>query len=373
MRKNYLMFLIVIGLITLSVYSTYALFTQTVETEDIVNFTSTLLEVDSNIIEYERITINTNESKTIKFTVTNNTQTDRYYGIWYEMVKPVTINYKIIIAEHIDSREETSGSLTVSESKEVIIIIENHTSSPVIMNIGVAYSDTSNLELPTDRYLITGKYVKANPPELTEGMVPVEYLTTSDGVETDGWYVADETATDWYNYAEQRWANAVLVTDASGIRTAPSGTLIVDADILAHYVWIPRYKYQLFNAGKKYLFDDIDGRPSDEIADDNDYYDAEYLGVNIVFENETETTGTVSCTISSIGEETCQNAIDGAWYTHPAFWWDSNDNRVRETSEELTGIWVGKFELSSETPDAEYGGGNTTDLSVRIKPNVFTW
>ena len=197
---------------------------------------------------------------------------------------------------------------------------------------------------------------EANRPELMSGMVPVEYLTTTDGVETDGWYVADETS-DWYNYSEQRWANAVLVSEEI-LRTASAGTPVPEDDVLAYYVWIPRYSYQLFNAEKAVGYDE---------------YDAENTGIHINFENGTHTTGVTDCTISSTGVETCTNAYNGNYYTHPAFWWDSNDNGVRETSEELTGIWVGKFELSSSTPDAEYGGGSSTTLSVRVKPNVYSW
>jgi len=198
----------------------------------------------------------------------------------------------------------------------------------------------------------------ANRPELMEGMVPVEYLTTvEDEVTEDGWYVAGEY-TEWYNYENRKWANAVLVTEESELRTASAGTFVSEDDVLAYYVWIPRYSYQLFNAEKTI---------------DVDSYDAQTKGININFENGTATTGTVKCTISSIGEETCTNADNGNWYTHPAFWWDSNDNGVRENSEELTGIWVGKFEISSSTPDAEYGGGSTTSLSVRIKPDVCSW
>ena len=39
-------------------------------------------------------------------------------------------------------------------------------------------------------------------------------------------------------------------------------------------------------------------------------------------------------------------------------------------SDELSGIWVGKFETSSSNSSAEYGGGNTTELDVMIKQNV---
>ena len=55
---------------------------------------------------------------------------------------------------------------------------------------------------------------------------------------------------------------------------------------------------------------------------------------------------------------------DNSWYTPDAFTFGD---------EELSGIWVGKFETSSSNPSAGYGGGNTTDLDAMIKPNVTSW
>jgi len=214
-------------------------------------------------------------------------------------------------------------------------------------------------EFPKDPYIDPSG---ANPPELMNILVPVEYLTTVSGeVDVDGWYVADET-TDWYSYNDKRWANAVLVTEESGTRTASAGTLVEEEDVLAYYVWIPRYKYELFNANKE---------------ERHDSYDAENTGVHVEFESGTETTGIVSCKVSfepgDAGVEKCTYANDGNYYTHSAFWWDIDDDGKREPSEELTGIWVGKFELSSNDLDAGDGGGNTAELNVRIKPNMFAW
>ncbi len=97
-------------------------------------------------------------------------------------------------------------------------------------------------------------------------------------------------------------------------------------------MWIPRYKYQLFNANN--------GSAPEQL-------------INIEFENGTETTGTVSCTdaVSGSGSssETCTNATNGNWYTHPAFTFGDK---------ELTGFWVGKFEVSGSTS------------AITIKPNV---
>ena len=50
-------------------------------------------------------------------------------------------------------------------------------------------------------------------------------------------------------YKNKKWANAVAVTESSrnSYIKAKANTIIKEDDILAYYVWIPRYKYKLFN------------------------------------------------------------------------------------------------------------------------------
>src|SRR5699024_2859434 len=55
---------------------------------------------------------------------------------------------------------------------------------------------------------------------------------------------------------------------------------------------------------------------------------------------------------------------DNSWYTPDAFTFGN---------EELSGIWVGKFETSISNRSALHGGGNTTSLDAMIKPNVKSW
>ena len=115
-----------------------------------------------------------------------------------------------------------------------------------------------------------------------------------------------------------------LVTEArETLKYAKAGTVIPEDIILAYYVWIPRYKYKLFNAEK---------------TSGVDSYNAKTTGIDIVFENGTSSTGTVSCQISSTGVETCNNAVNGNYYTHPAFTFGED---------ELTGFWIGKYEVSN--------------------------
>ena len=161
----------------------------------------------------------------------------------------------------------------------------------------------------------------ANKPELLDNMVPIKY-------ENDDWVVAN-TKEKWYDYDAKEWANAVVLNTTKNV-----GDIVSESDVDLWYVWIPRYKYQLFNA-------------------DNGSVDPQEI--QIQFENGTASTGTVSCvdnisgTDGTTSSETCTNASNGNWYTHPAF---------TLGTQELTGFWVGKFEVSGSTS------------KITIKPNV---
>ena len=86
------------------------------------------------------------------------------------MLHPTSITDGIQIAKSPDTTSDTFGSLTANSSAEVLLVVANDTSSSLIINIGVGYSDTNSLNLPTDRYLITEEYEE---PMKTA----VEYLT----------------------------------------------------------------------------------------------------------------------------------------------------------------------------------------------------
>ena len=149
-----------------------------------------------------------------------------------------------------------------------------------------------------------------NAPVLVNGMIPIKY----DGTK---WVKASTTtANDWYDYTNKMWANAVMVTSETRgtYMNASAGTTISEEDILAYYVWIPRYKYQLFN---------VDSTTMDPIE------------IQVKFEDKS--------TDKSSG------TANGDWLTHPAFTFGTT---------ELAGIWVGKF---STTGDA---------TTPTIRPNL---
>ena len=138
---------------------------------------------------------------------------------------------------------------------------------------------------------------------------------------------------------------------------ASEGTEIREDDILAYYVWIPRFKYKVWNINK------VVGTGS---------YNAITTGIDIIFEEGKISSGTISCNynhnvsnidLSTTTAETC-TGNNGDYYTHPAFTFGSD---------ELRGFWMGKFEISSSNPTASNGGDNTTSLTVRVLPNVSSW
>ena len=158
----------------------------------------------------------------------------------------------------------------------------------------------------------TDMKVEPNAPVLDDGMIPVVFDTSNGTVIK----TISNTDASWYDYSNQEWANAVLVK-TSGTKTrayykANPGVVVNESDILAYYVWIPRYSYKIWS------------------VDDN-YKEGKEQTIDIQFEStDTISTGTTV----------------GTYITHPAFWWDNDSDGVREPGEELSGIWVGKFETT---------------------------
>ena len=158
----------------------------------------------------------------------------------------------------------------------------------------------------------------ANTPKLFNNMVPIKY-------ENNKWLVAD-LYSKWYDYDAKEWANAVVLN--SGV-TKNVGDEVTEEEISLWYVWLPRYKYTIFNGN-------------------NGSADAQLI--NVTFESGISRTGTVTCTDNADGSETCSTITNGtSTYTHPAFKFGNT---------ELTGFWVGKFEVSGSTS------------AITVKPNV---
>ena len=153
-----------------------------------------------------------------------------------------------------------------------------------------------------------------NKPELMQGMSAIKFTDPSGDTEGAVQQVSDSTSTDWYDYNTKKWANA----------QTEDGSM---------WVWIPRYAY-------KVIYND----PSDKskggkfdvvflIGATDDYYEN---GVRKTAKRQTKTDETVDTTTG--------------YTVHPAF---TNESRIGYANggwnQELTGIWVAKFEAGYAT------------------------
>lgn len=65
-------------------------------------------------------------------------------------------------------------------------------------------------------------------------------------ISNDGSVKTADLEEDWYNYSKKRWANMDLVK--SSARSKYLGMESIDvssSDILAYFVWVPRFKYKI--------------------------------------------------------------------------------------------------------------------------------
>jgi len=155
-----------------------------------------------------------------------------------------------------------------------------------------------------------------------EGLIPV---TISDnGTVT----TTNKDNHNWYDYDNKKWANAILVKENTKNKYLNTKDISVSKeDILAYYVYLPRYKYKVWTL-------DNESTPRE---------------IEILFENKYIT--------KSNADE-----ID-SYQTHPAFTFGDK---------ELNGIWIGKYEISSSEENDCYINNNTNSCNnLNIEPRIL--
>ena len=353
--KIYMIVMILISVLLLGGYFSYAMFTVSKEKSNAISIvTGNLtykLEVDGK--EDNKLVVNANSSKEFIITLTNPNNRVARFNFYYlgDLPNNVKVGY-IVDCETNNLPEEKGVNLekvdTSGSSNVYKIMVENNSSNEVTINLGVNVGlDYNDLELPSEGCLFKEYENVPNAPELDEGMIAVKY-------ENNNWVKADNDNkdNDWYNYDEQKWANAVTVSSSSrsNYLGAEVGTVINMNDIETMWVWIPRYSYTIASEdgtnyyGKKGCY--LEGDPTLELPGE---IDVRFVSTNI------KDRGTAKYITTTGSRE---------YYTPDAFTFGD---------EELSGIWVGKFETSSSNPSATNGGGNTTELDAMIKPNVTSW
>ena len=381
MKKTIVLLGIIVGgLLSISFYSTYAMYVA-VQSDTSIDLT-TNLNYEFNINGETSFTVPAASVIHFNAVIKNPYNGTIKYALYHNYTDT---NSNITIGEVVNNKTttttapNTAGTIAQNAQKVIPIAIINNSSSSITVSFGLLTGYTSNtLSFASNQKQITDVvdnndvanvkcaneieyneescYTKvennilntycdilinsvldpnldksgANAPVLADGMIPVYYSGGS-------WKKADSTNSkstyQWYDYDTQKWANAVVIADEEvSIGTtardyymnASVGTSIDETSILAYYVWIPRYKYQLFN---------VDSTTMNPIE------------IQVEFEDgiPTKSNGTAN----------------GQWLTHPAFTFGTD---------ELEGIWVGKFSTTGDatTPTIK------PNLGMLTKQNVST-
>jgi len=273
LNKKRIVFIIVIILLVIvtGLYSSYAI--------NVFYNEGTPLTYDqaldfslSNELEQE-VLVEANKTKVIDFDITNPYEGNIKYGLTYEMINPTELPDGVVIAQSSESPNISVGMLEEDDSIIVSIIIVNDTENNLTLSLGLVYGYENGGELILDDgevlieevYYLTPppppSYSKidesgANAPGYIENLVPVMH-------NGETWVTADITSSTstygWYDYDEKKWANAVLLTETKRNSLTKQGNFytpgqtIGDSEaegVLAFYVWIPRYKYKVWNKDK---------------------------------------------------------------------------------------------------------------------------
>ncbi len=179
-------------------------------------------------------------------------------------------------------------------------------------------------QIPKEIY--TESILNGTDPVLSDNLVPVT-------IENDGTVHKASIYEKWYDYTNKEWANAVVLLDKSIDYT--DNEIIPEENIESYFVWIPRYKYKIFN-------------------------DTVYTGVTTL-ENRVQE---IEVEFENKDTAISNGTTTGSWLTHPAF-----------TSFNSNGFWVGKYESgykgATSTETAQVNTNDSTKL--QIKPNVYSW
>ncbi|MBO5095676.1 MAG: prepilin-type N-terminal cleavage/methylation domain-containing protein, partial [Bacilli bacterium] len=185
--------------------------------------------------------------------------------------------------------------------------------------------DIENCELDIEETKVVYKdnILNGTDPVIKENLIPVV-------LSNDGTVKKADLYSEWYNYTNKNWANAVILKDKTV--TYEDNEEIPSSNIDGYFVWIPRYKYEIFNVGDYTSVTTVDTAPTESAAQE----------INIVFESKDVTPSTGSTV--------------GSYLTHPAF-----------TTLDVNGIWVAKFETSGTTSDIDVLPNVTSLRSLDVK------
>ena len=133
--------------------------------------------------------------------------------------------------------DETRSSCT----NGAYILWDYESWSPVVKNL-------SEYKTRCELYFKTGyseSILNGTDPMLKDPLIPVT-------IDKDGTVKKADIGSAWYSYENKEWANAVILFDES--KDYLAGEVIPESEIESYFVWIPKYRYQLWDLG---LYDSL--------------------------------------------------------------------------------------------------------------------
>ena len=182
-------------------------------------------------------------------------------------------------------------------------------------------------------------------PVIKDNLIPV---TISD----NGVVSKASLSSKWYSYEDKIWANSVILKDES--INYNDGDIISEDNIESYFVWIPKYRYQLFDLGNYSSLTSI--------TDKTQEIKIKFGTSNTSDDKSGECTTPMENSQGIAGSS--GNCKVGDYMTHPAF-----------LAFNTNGLWVGKFETGYDgATSTETAQVNSVDISkIIIKPNVYSW
>ena len=302
------------------------------ETED---GTAEINQNEKNITFETKKLENVSETATLEFDVTNksrnyNASVTINCGLkenFESFSEYLNVETDIVSPFKLESSETKTGRLVVTLKKAYDKDLE--TTAEIECKLVATPEERETLGDEYVRPLYKEEILNGTDPEIKDDLIPVT-------LSNDGTVKYADIYKEWYSYENKEWANAVILNE--GV-TYTVGDIIQESDIESYFVWIPRYKYQIFDEGN-YTNQESDTKPSTSIAKE----------IQIEFES------------NSIEPSTGSKVNE--WLTHPAF-----------TNFDVNGFWVGKYETgykgASSTEEAQVNEENSN--KVIVKPNVYSW
>lgn len=308
--------IIILGIVMLIVSSFIFREIQVLKKEAFRNSVYGIIKTVEN--NYYRKIIENNILQKVKYKYTNG------------MEASIPNNYKL----EYKGKKPQNGEIKINEKGEITLALHNgkycakKDYQDDIITLTEKKINDCNLDLELEEYVdISG----ANKPQLLGEMKAVIWNEViNEWVETTN--IDDPEFQDWYDYENQKWANA----------QTKDGSM---------WVWVPRYAYQITKG----------------------YNSSQYGTIKIAFLKENTTTPTFNDNNLNIGltpDYDNDKTTQTNYVVHPAFNFDDK---------QIMGFWVAKFEpsvsIENENHSCFIEDTNCDDINLipAIIPNARAW